>query len=58
MDDHDSKSYPPVHVTLGAGVFAKIKTDDRPRVGSQGDPVAERTKLGWFIMSPGEDESV
>ena len=43
---------------MGAGVFAKIKTDARPCVGSKADPVAEHTKLGWFIMSPGEDESV
>ena len=55
MDDYDTKPYLPVHVILGAGVFAKIKTDSRPRIGKQGDPVAEHTKLGWFILSPGEE---
>ena len=51
MDDYDTKPYLPVHVILGAGVFAKIKTDSRPRVWKQGDPVAEHTKLGWFILN-------
>ena len=55
MDDYNTKSYLPVHVILGAGVFAKIKTGTRPRVGSQGDPVPEHTKLGWFMLSPGEE---
>ena len=55
MDDYDTKPYLPVHVILGAGEFAKIKTGTRPRVGNQGDPVAEYTKLGWFMLSPGEE---
>ena len=27
----------------------------RPQIGNQGEPVAERTKLGWGILSPGEE---
>ncbi len=55
MDDYDTKPYLPVHVILGAGEFAKIKTGTRPCVGNQGDPVAKYTKLGWFMLSPGEE---
>lgn len=55
MDDTDTKSLQPVHVILSAGVYARIKTDTRPRVGNQGEPVAERTKLEWIVLSPGEE---
>ena len=55
MDDKDSKPLLPVHIILGAGVFGRIQTDTRPQIGNQGEPVAERTKLGWVILSPGEE---
>jgi len=55
MDDTDTKSLLPVHVILSAEVYARIKTDTRPRVGNQGEPVAEHTKLGWIVLSPGEE---
>ena len=45
MDDEDSKPILPIHAILGAGVYAKIKTDSRPRIGEQGEPVAEKTKF-------------
>jgi hypothetical protein len=40
---------------LGSGEYARIKTGTVPLVGEDGDPVAELTKLGWFVMSPGAD---
>ena len=41
--------YLPVHVTLGAGDYTKIKTQVRPTVGQPGEPIAELTRLGWII---------
>ena len=53
MDECDTKSELPVHVVLGNGEYARIKTRNKPLVGSDGEPVAELTKFGWMIMSPG-----
>ena len=55
MQDEDEKERLPVHLILGAGDYSKIKTASKPRIGSPGEPVAELTKFGWTIMSPGEE---
>ena len=53
MDDICDDEQLPVHVIIGANDFAKIRTGERLRVGRRGDPVAEFTRFGWSIMSPG-----
>ena len=55
MNDDDVKDTLPVHVILGRGEYAKIKTQTRPRIGDERDqaPIAELTKFGWFLMGPG-----
>jgi hypothetical protein len=53
--DHDLKQQLPIHVILGSGEYARIKTGTKPLVGEDGDPVAEKTKFGWFVMSPDVD---
>ena len=55
MDDDDTKKMLPVHMILGANDFAKIHTGEWLQVGHRGDPVAEFTRFGWTIMSPGAD---
>ena len=55
MEDKDSKDIMPVHLILGASDYAKIKTETAPRVGALGEPIGEKTKLGWTIMSPGKE---
>ena len=52
-NDNDEKAMLPVHLILGTNEYAKIKTGARPRVGRSGEPVAEYTKFGWTILSPG-----
>ena len=54
MDDTNAKPLLPIQVILGTGVYAQIKTDARPHIGNQGELVAERTKFGWTILSPGK----
>ena len=55
VHDEDKKARLPVHVVLGSGEYARIKTETRPQIGQENAPIAELTKFGWFIMSPGKE---
>ena len=55
MEDTDLKKMLPVHVILGASDYARIKTRESQRTGAMGEPVAEYTRFGWTIMSPGTE---
>ena len=55
MDDVDTKPMLPVHVILGTSDYARIKTATPAKVGDDGKPVAERTRLGWTITSQGRE---
>jgi hypothetical protein len=55
IDDFDTKDRLPIHLVLGNGEYARIKTSTKSVIGGDHEPVAEKTKLGWFIMSPGID---
>ena len=55
MDDLDNKNIMPVNLILGASDYARIKTETAPRIGALNEPVAEKTKLGWTIISSGKE---
>ena len=55
LNDDSTKPSLPVHVVLGSGDYARIKTVTKPRIGNDDEPIAELTKLGWFLMSPGKE---
>ena len=55
MEDKDYKDTLPVHLILRASDYVKIKTETAPCVGALDDPIGEKTKLGWTIMSPGKE---
>lgn len=55
MDDVTNKPELPVHLILGTSEYVKIKTETSPRIGCPGEPVAEFTRFGWTIMSPGKE---
>ena len=55
MDYNDQNKELPVHVILGASDYSRIKTMKKPRIGQPGEPVAEKTQLGWTIFSPGHE---
>ena len=54
FNDKDCKEQLPIHLILGVGEYAKIKTSARQKVGVPGDPVAELTEFGWILVSPGQ----
>ena len=56
IDDDDTKAELPVHIIIGANNFSKITTDMPARIGTTGEPVAELTKFGWMIISPGKED--
>ena len=55
MIETDTKSELPVHLVLGASEYSRIKTSVPPKIGSIGEPVAEYTRFGWTIISPGTE---
>eukprot|EP00794_Sanderia_malayensis_P020984 gene20984-biopygen15490 len=55
-DDNDSKPYLPIHAKLEASGYPLIKTTTPTRIGTMGQPIAEKTKFGWVIMSPGQED--
>ena len=55
MIDKDNKAELPVHLVNGANEYMQIKTENVPKIGRQGEPIAEKTKFGWTIMSPGNE---
>ena len=52
MHETETKKSLPIHVAFGSGEYARVKTKERLLIGNEGEPVAEYTKLGWFVMSP------
>ena len=55
MDDKDTKAKLPIHLILGANDFSRLKTNTSAKIGNDGEPVAEKTRFGWILMSPGKD---
>ena len=55
MIDKDSKAELPVYLVIGINECTQIKTVYPPKIGHQEEPIAEKTKFGWTIMSPGNE---
>ena len=55
MIDKDSKAELPVYLVIGINECTQIKTVFPPKIGHHRGPIAEKTKFGWTIMSPGNE---
>lgn len=55
LHDFNTEEQLLVQAVLGSGEYSRIKTDTKPLIGRDRDPVAEKTKLGWFVLSPGQE---
>ena len=55
IDDVDLKRELLVHLILGTSKYARIKTETTPKMGKPGEPIAELTRFGWTLMSPGSE---
>ena len=55
MDEKDTKVKLHIHLILGTNDFSRIKGNTSAKVGNDGEPVAEKTRFGWILMSPGQD---
>ena len=55
MDDENTRLQLPIHLVLGTSDYTRIKTISSPMIALTGHPVAEKTTLGWTIMSPGHE---
>ena len=58
MNERDTKPELPIHAILGASDYVKTKMQKCPRVGKIDEPIAEQTKMGWVIMSPGTESDL
>ena len=47
----DRNSQLSVYIIFGNGNYARTKNVRNPRVGKGGKPIAELTKMGWFLTS-------
>lgn len=43
---------------LGITDYTKTKTQQRARMGLPGNPIAELSKQGWFIVSLGKENEI
>lgn len=41
ITDCDTKEQLPIHVVLGSGEYARVKTETKPQIGQDGEPVAK-----------------
>ena len=58
LNHYDTKSKLPIHMMLGVSDYKKIETQERARIGLPGKLIAELTKLGWYIVSPGKESDI
>ena len=57
MEESNTKQLLPIHVTLSANEYTKIKIASYWRSGAVGKPIAKQTSFGWMMSSGAEVDS-
>ena len=55
MEETATKEKLPIHVILGVNEYTKIKMAGSQRARNIGEPIAEKTRFGWTIMTTGAE---
>ena len=58
LNDYDTKRELPINIILDIIHYTKVKTPVRARIRLPREPIAELTKLGWYLVSPGNENDV
>ena len=58
LNDTDTKKELPLHIIIRTRHCIKINTQERARIWLLGQTVAELTKIGWVVISPGQENTV
>ena len=57
-DVNDKPRQLPIHPNLDASEYAIIETATKLRGGQPLEPVAEYTRFGWTVLSPGTEDGL
>ena len=55
MNDTDTNAESPIHLILVTSEYTRVKVQEMSRVGQPGELLAELTRLGRVLMSPGKE---
>ena len=56
ITDRDTKEQLPIHVVLGSGEYVRVKTETKPQIGQDGEPVAKFDHNTMLLMQTSQSD--